>query len=215
MYPVRVWITCMIDVCIIIKSAEQLKYSNRSPVTSFACWDIVYNILISTGSMGFWLYISLTYIYIVSICIKDTSGTILTKHFHHADLTIMSGSLHLDKDINTLAKCSINCLRTAGCSGFLYANGQPTSSRCYKVVTSNTVLDLSLWNGYDKYFHDFTIKNSSSCANLNIGVTIPSGWSSGCPKKYFPMNSYADIPGSSKHCGGIPTFLPGGIAHLK
>ena len=142
--------------------------------------------------------------YVAWWCTFGISIATQGKLFKSTHPGVTFGDMQLDPDSNTGTKCSLRCLKSDVCDGFMFNEVKAVSRRCQHIIRSNNFFYLSLWNG-QKYFAD------SGCANLNVGITTPPGWSSGCPKKYFQLNAKEDIPPSSFHCsGGHKLFLPGG-----
>ncbi len=94
-------------------------------------------------------------------------------------------------DIKSLLHCSEKCLINGHCKGILFPNNKSTKDNATcKLVTSghNTMLNINETEGFEIY----SIKTKPKpgvCNNLGIGVPTPSGWGSGCPRVYFPLDS--------------------------
>ena len=111
--------------------------------------------------------------------------------FSKGNRTATCGHIINEGDVKSLLGCSEKCLTRGGCKGILYLKNSHIPDAC-KLVTSddNTRFKNGETDGFDVY--SIKARPEAVCNNLGIGVSTPSGWGSGCPKVYFPLDSIAE-----------------------
>ncbi len=132
-----------------------------------------------------------TFVLLFFIVISITSITAIEdQKFSKGNRTTICGQIVDSGNVKSLLACSEICSTHAGCKGILHLKNDHTPDKC-QLVTSDGNAKFS--NGETDGFDVYSIKAPGNvCNNLGIGVPSPSGWGSGCPRVYFPLDSAAE-----------------------
>ncbi len=149
----------------------------------------------------------LTIISVTWIC--GHSILVYKSFYRGEDPALFCGHVKEDRDARTRLHCSDYCLLYANCKGIIFNKNLDHQERC-KIVTSDTGkrLNLSQADGAGAFF--VKPEMTTACVDLGDGVSTPSGWHSGCPALYFPLDSHSDGTALGPQSSVIE-FVPGKV----
>ncbi len=142
--------------------------------------------------------VSLMINYLLLSCIhKPINGNVNTfqtsMQFTAGNRTTTCGLILSENDVETHIICSSRCLLQGACKGFLFNANNQVSERC-KLVSSQAMKSIKNTfpgqHGYTEF--SLYIPPTEVCNNIGISVSNPTGWRSGCPKVYFPLDSSSE-----------------------
>ena len=109
----------------------------------------------------------------------STRGAILSDKFKQINKKVISGQLTIESYSENTMLCMTKCLLKSDCKGILFNENKHISERCKIVTDGKYFIDLMLLSGLNLYgYHD-----------AHFDVTGLTGWTSGRPKLYFPLDS--------------------------
>ena len=127
------------------------------------------------------------FLFLLWFSLQECYGLIRLKAFLKGSSGSARGTMIPFPASDSLASCSLQCLKDSLCTAVLFNVNEVSHMRC-KLISSNSSvsLDLNALSGYE-YF----ILSPETLMEYNYigGIAKPIGWRSGFPKLYFPLDS--------------------------
>ena len=100
------------------------------------------------------------------------------------DLRNTTGFIKDVDNNHSLRQCAFDCMLTTKCVAVLFNPSTPDQNACKHMIRGLGTINLTHWKGYELYMFEYDTEDPGIGA-----IKTPSGWTSGKPRLYFPLDS--------------------------
>ncbi len=130
-------------------------------------------------------------LFLLSLCTKYCIGiSNVSKMFRKDSILNSCGTVVPFPVGESLATCSLQCLKHGVCTGILLNKNIPTPELC-KLIFSGSSSPINMSSLID--YEHFAIRPDRDVSCTQVGFAEPKGWRSACPALYFPLDSNQSV----------------------